>query len=79
MSGRFDFVKDPQDRDWIARWQVASVVMLLALVAAVMLYGPTTEQAVAGAEGAQRSGSEQAARPPTPEPEPRAIGYGEGA
>ena len=34
MSGRYDFVKDPKDRRWIARWQVASVVMFVALLVA---------------------------------------------
>ena len=79
MSGRYDFVKDPKDREWIARWQLASVVMFVALVVAVMLYGPTTDQTVAGTDSAQRTRTEQDARPQPAPPEPRSIGYGEGA
>ena len=83
MSGRYDFVKDPKDRRWIARWQVASVVMFVALLVAVMLYGPTTEQTVAGAVGAQGEHPDQrvqGVRPRAGPPEPRPmIGYGEGA
>jgi hypothetical protein len=24
---RYDFIKDPKDREWLARWQLAAVVM----------------------------------------------------
>ena len=47
MSSRYDFVHDPQDRRWIARWQAASAVVFVLLLMAMAAYGPTTGESVA--------------------------------
>jgi hypothetical protein len=70
MSSRYDFVKDPQDRRWIARWQLASAAMFVALLVAMIVYGPTQEEAVAGADGG---------RPQAVQPDPLPVGRAEGA
>ena len=70
MSSRYDFVKDPKDRQWIARWQAASVMAFLALIVAMIVYGPTPEEAVARGD-----------RPPpaATQPSDSPLGRGEGA
>jgi len=47
MSSRYDFVQDPRERRWIARWQAASVMAFIALLLAMMAFGPTRDEAVA--------------------------------
>jgi hypothetical protein len=70
MSFRYEFVKDPKDRQWIARWQAAAVVAFLALLVAMIVYGPTPEEAVARGDHPP---------PAATQPTEPSIGRGEGA
>jgi len=80
MSSRYDFVKDPKDRQWIARCQSAAALLFLALLVAMVVYGPTVEEAVARRDGPAASATQPAgAQPRAAQPGESPIGRGEGA